>query len=98
MNSPSPYFERATSDSASTMKTRSSAVGSARCSPRTAIGVSHESQSRMVKRKGCVKLAYQGVYSFNSHKSHLAMVHHCLAGSAWRDKCCRPAPSRCYKG
>src|SRR5580698_10386634 len=87
MNSPSPYFDRATSDSASTMNARSSAVGSFRCSPSTAIGVSHESQSRIVKRKGWVKLAYQGVYSFNSHRSHLAMMHHQLAGSPLRDKC-----------
>src|SRR6266481_2915473 len=73
MNSPSPHLLRAISGSASIMKARSCSVAAARCSPSTAIGVSHESQSSIVNRNGWVNVAYHGVYSFNSHKSHFAM-------------------------
>src|SRR6266849_8168830 len=73
MNSPSPHLLRAISDSASIMKARSCSVAAARCSPSTAIGVSHESQSSIVNLNGWVNVAYHGVYSFNSHKSHFAI-------------------------
>jgi hypothetical protein len=74
MNSPSPYLLRPIKLSASIMKVRSSAVGVFLCSPSTTMGVSHESQSSNVNLNGNVKLAYQGVYSFKSHKSHLTIM------------------------
>src|SRR5713226_8345985 len=73
MNSLSAHLARALSDSASIMKLRSCSVARVRCSPSTAIGVSHESQSSIVNLNGWVNVAYHGVYSFNSHKSHFAM-------------------------
>src|SRR5665213_1946189 len=97
MNSPSPYFDRATSDSASTMNARSSTVGSLRCSPSTAIGVSQESQSSIVKRNGWVKLAYHGVYSFNSQRSHLAMMNLSLTGARVARQKFGTNITQCYK-
>src|SRR5690348_8633150 len=73
MKSLSPHLARAISDNASIMKARSCSVALVRCSPSTAIGVSHESQSSIVNLNGWVNVAYHGVYSFNSHKSHFAM-------------------------
>src|ERR1700688_2504637 len=75
----SPNLARATADSASIMIARSTSVAVARCSPRTAIGVSHESQSRMANATGWTNRAYCCVYSRNSHSSHLAMVQQYLA-------------------
>src|SRR5271163_2342356 len=60
-NFSAPHLARATADNTSIIKAFSASVASLRWSPRTAIGVSHESQSRIVNLNGWTNWQYRWV-------------------------------------
>src|SRR5205085_8360149 len=68
-NQPPGYLASATLPSSRRKTSFSSSVGALRCAPRTAIGTSHESQSRIAKRKGSVNSAYHVVVRASSQSS-----------------------------
>src|SRR5262245_55755660 len=68
-NHPCGYFASATRVSAACMWARSAALGARRCSPNTAIGTSHESQSSTTKRNGSSYSAYHVVVRASAQSS-----------------------------